>query len=108
MPPYTQPHSTPPGDKDRRLVGPGEVRAGDLITIPGLIPAPVTVEAVTPEPETHTVVITVWPAPEVMRSDAEGYRQPANSRELNWGHWYAQYMVNLALGVTHPVFVHGR
>lgn len=89
-----------------RLVGPGEVHPGNLITIPGLIPAPVTVEDVTVDAENHAVILTVWPAPEVMRAD-HPYPQPKTTRELNFGHWYAQYMVTLTVGTTHPVFVHG-
>lgn len=104
MPPYTQPHSTPPGDGPR-LVSPGEVHDGDYITIPGLIPNPVVVEHVSLQPENHAVILSVWPEPEVMRADRP-YPQPKNSRELNFGHWYAQYMVVVSVGTSHPVYVH--
>jgi hypothetical protein len=89
-----------------RLVGPGEVHPGQAITIPGVIPTPVFVEDVTTDAEAQAVVLTVWPASEVMRSDDSGYRQPQTTRELNYGHWYAQYMVTITVTPSHPVFVH--
>ncbi len=82
-------------------IAPTDVRPADLITIPGLIDSPRMVEAVRSHDDTHTVTMVIWP--EVAPGT---YPEPPTEGVWNFGHWYAQFMVNVTVSKAHPIVRH--
>lgn len=77
------------------------VRSGNYIRIPGLAPEPVIVEMarrVTVD-EMDLVEVTVWPN----HTRQAPFAQPANERQFNRGHFYAQFMVTMTLIPSFPI-----
>lgn len=89
---------------DQKFPEAAEVMPGDRISIPGMFTEPRSVEDVRIVPFDEDIInveITVWPdvqAPE--------FPAPADAREYNFGHFYAQFMVTLTLTDTYPIIIH--
>jgi len=85
-----------------------DVKDGDRIRIPGLIPLAATVEAVRrvrwdqDDPESDTIEITVWPD-----TNHPAFQQVVEEQGgvANFGHEFAQFMVTLQVTPTFPVIV---